>query len=156
MIALVQRLWNVLPRPLRMICAGGAATVVDTGTLLALCWIAGLAAGPAAVLGCAVGGVVNFAINRAWIFGASRGWARQALRYAVIVVGGGAAVTGLGVAALDAAGAPLLVAKAFATVLTLAVWTYPMSARVVFAPPSRQAREAGRTAADPESLALVR
>jgi putative flippase GtrA len=127
--------WQRVPRPLRMICSGGAATTVDTAVLVLLCWGAGLPAGLAAALGCLAGGVTNFAITRRAIFGArGRGWLEQAARYALLVVGGGAAVSAFAVAGLVALGLPLLVAKAGAVVIALGVWTYPMSARVVFAP----------------------
>ncbi|MBK9034702.1 MAG: GtrA family protein [Myxococcales bacterium] len=130
----LRRAWARLPGPLRQLVASGVATCVDTAVLLALVHGAGLVAGVAAALGCLVGGAVNFAITRAWVFAArDRAWVGQALRYGVIVVGGGAVVSGLAVAALGAAGLPLLVGKAIAVVVTMLAWTYPLSARVVFA-----------------------
>jgi putative flippase GtrA len=119
---------------MRLMISSGIATAADSAVLLVLCWQLGLPPGPAAVCGCLVGGAVNFAIGRSWVFRArDRAWWRQAARYAVIVVGGGAVVSGLAVAALVAAGLPLPVAKAAAVVIVLLAWTYPMSARVVFA-----------------------
>lgn len=119
----------------RLATASGVATAVDTAVLLLLVAGAGLAPGPAAVVGCLAGGAVNFAVSRRWVFRAhARRWWPQALRYGVIVVGGGALVSGLAVAALTAVGAPLLLAKAVAIVTTMTAWTYPMAARVVFAP----------------------
>jgi putative flippase GtrA len=124
-----------LPRVVRLLIASGVATAADTAVLFALCWQLGVGPGPAAVAGCLVGGAVNFAIGRSWVFAArDRAWWRQAARYAVIVVGGGAAVSGLAVAALVAARLPLPLAKALAVGIVLLAWTYPMSARVVFAP----------------------
>jgi putative flippase GtrA len=140
MIAIVRfalRLWARVPRVLRVLVASGAATAADTAVLLLLCWGVGLSAGLAAGAGSVAGGAVNFAINRTFIFGGGAGdWWTQALRYGVIVVLGGAVISGVAVAALVATGLPLLVAKAAAVVLTLVVWTYPMSARVVFAGPA--------------------
>jgi putative flippase GtrA len=134
-----------VPRLLRLLVASGLATLADAAVLLALCWQLGAPPGPAAVAGALVGGAVNFAIGRAWVFGArDRAWWRQAARYAVVVVGGGAVVSGLAVAALVAAGLLLPVAKAIAVVVVLIAWTYPMSARVVFAPGPRSAAPAGR------------
>lgn len=125
-----------LRRMARLVFASGVATAIDTAVLVLLVAIAGVSPGPAAVVGCLAGGAVNFAVSRRWVFGAqARRWWPQALRYGVIVVGGGAIVSGLAVAALAVAGAPLLLAKAIAVGTTMLAWTYPMSARVVFAPP---------------------
>jgi putative flippase GtrA len=82
-----------------------------------------------------------------------RAWWRQAARYALIVVGGGAVVSGLVVAALVAAHLPLALAKAAAVVIVLCAWTYPMSARVVFAP-TRPASPTG-PAASQRALPIV-
>lgn len=124
-----------IPRPVRVLVASGAATATDTAVLVLLCHVVAWAAGPAAIAGSLAGGVINFVINRTWVFGGGgRGWLGQALRYGAIVVGGGAAVTGGAVAAGVAIGLPLLAAKAVAIVVVLVAWTYPLSARVVFAP----------------------
>jgi putative flippase GtrA len=140
-----------LPRPLRLLCASGLATGLDTAILVGLSLGAGLAPGFAAALGCLGGGLVNFVLTRAWVFAArDRAWLPQALRYGVVVVGGGAVVSGLAVAALCAAGAPLLAAKVGAVIVTMAAWTYPLSARVVFAP-----TDASRRAAPLRALTLA-
>jgi putative flippase GtrA len=146
-----------IPRPVRVLIASGAATTCDTAVLLVLCHVAAWAAGPAAFAGSLAGGVINFVINRTWVFaGGHGGWLGQALRYGVIVVGGGAAVTGGAVAAGVAIGLPVLGAKAVAIGVVLVAWTYPLSARLVFAArPSGDAREA-TTAADPHALLGVR
>jgi putative flippase GtrA len=123
-----------LPRWCRLLIASGVATAADAAVLLALCWQLGVAPGRAAAVGCLVGGAVNFAIGRTWVFQArGRAWWRQAARYAVVVVGGGAVVSGVAVAALAAAQLPLPLAKAIAVVIVLFAWTYPMASRVVFA-----------------------
>lgn len=152
-------LWHRLPRPLRVLIAGGAATACDTIVLMITCWGLGVPPGFAAIAGCLTGGAVNFAINRRWIFAATgASWLPQLARYGVIVVGGGALVSGAVVAALAAAGVPLLVAKASAVMIALVTWTYPMSARVVFGA-SRQAAGpafAGEAGGDPEPFVIVR
>ncbi|HEX7836015.1 MAG TPA: GtrA family protein [Kofleriaceae bacterium] len=125
-----------LPVVLRLLIASGVATTADAAVLFVLCWQFGVAPGVAAVAGCLVGGAVNFAIGRTWVFCArDRAWWLQAARYALVVVGGGAVVSGIAVAALVAAHLPLPLAKAAAVVIVLLAWTYPMSARVVFARP---------------------
>jgi len=128
-------------RLVRLVVASGTATAVDTAVLFGLCRVGGLGPGLAAFVGCVAGGAVNFAINRRWVFsGGARSWLVQAASYGLVVVGGGAVVTGVAVAAGVGLGLPLGVAKAGATVLALVTWTYPMSARVVFAPsPSARA-----------------
>lgn len=122
-------------RVLRLGVSSGVATLVDTALLFVLVHAAGVVAGLAAFAGSLAGGAVNFAISRRWVFAASvAGWIGQALRYAAIVVAGGAVVSAAAVAALYAIGLPLLIAKGAAVLITMAAWTYPMASRVVFAP----------------------
>jgi putative flippase GtrA len=123
----------MLDRLVRVVIAGGGATAIDTIVLAALYYGVDVAPGSAAVLGCLAGGAVNFVLNRRWVFGATDGaWLRQAALYAGIIVGGGAVISGLTVAALHVASLPLLLAKVGAIGIVLVAWTYPMSARVVF------------------------
>src|SRR5205085_9075272 len=104
-----------IPRPVRLLFASATATLADAAVLVALCRLAGVSAGIAAAIGSLVGGAVNFVLNRTLVFDAvSSPWHRQAAHYAVIVVGGGAAVSGVAVAAFTAVGLPILVAKAIA------------------------------------------
>lgn len=140
-----------LPRWCRLLIASGLATAADSAVLLALCWQLGVAPGRAAAAGCLVGGAINFTIGRRWVFRAqARAWWRQAARYAVVVVGGGAVVSGVAVAALVAAHLPLPLAKALAVVIVLFAWTYPMSSRVVFAAPG--GASAGRSPTPSDGL----
>ena len=117
-----------------MVLSSTAASAVDLATLLGLLHLAHLAAGLAGAAGCVAGGVVNFALNRAFVFRrGGRGWLGQLLRYAVLVVLAGALIAGgiiqLGVTVL---GLPVLAAKAIAAALVLGCWNYPVSARLVF------------------------
>lgn len=126
-----------LGRVLRLLIGSATATSVDAVVLLTLVWVLRVPITIATVLGCLCGGAVNFALTRAWVFGSrDRAWVAQAVRYFVVVVGGGALVSGAAVAALTALGLPLFVAKAGAIATTMVSWTYPMSARVVFAAPA--------------------
>lgn len=123
------------PRIARQLVASGCATAADAVVLAALCAVIGVAPGLAGIAASLVGGAVNFALGRGWVFAArDRAWWRQAARYAMVVVVGGAIATGVVIAVLTAWGAPLIVAKSAAVVVVLVGWTYPMSARVVFAP----------------------
>lgn len=124
-----------IARLLRVLVSSGAATVADTGVLFGLVHAAGVAPALATVIGALLGGAVNFALTRAWVFDRrGPGWLAQAARYFVVVVGGGALVSAAVVAAALAVGAPLLVAKTLAVVVTLTSWTYPMARRVIVAP----------------------
>ena len=122
-----------MTRMVRVAVAGGGATAIDTLVLLALYRLAGVAAGSAAVCGCLVGGAVNFVVNRRWVFRAAAAalW-KQAVLYAIVIVGGSALVTGTIVAGLHRLGMSLVIAKLAAIGIVLVGWTYPMSARVVF------------------------
>ena len=118
----------------RLATSSGVSSLSDAIVLVVLCrgldWTPGLAA----IAGCLVGGAINFALNRSWVFEAQRGAVlRQAIAYASLVVCGGAILSGLIVGALAGAGIPLLIAKGSALVLVLAGWNYPISARLVFA-----------------------
>src|ERR1700734_3510205 len=86
--------WLTLGRPQ---VASAIATVVDFPTMVLLVERAGVHAGWAAVMGAALGAVVNFFLGRVWVF---RGTARnalapEALRYAM-VSGTSALLNGLG------------------------------------------------------------
>jgi putative flippase GtrA len=123
-----------LPRLVRLVAASTIATLIDATVLVLCAHRMGLAAGLAGALGAGAGGVVNFAINRIWVFDAGRGPVlAQAAAYAAIVVGGGALLTAAIVGAAVAGGAPLLVAKGGAVAAVMLLWTYPVSARMVFA-----------------------
>ena len=123
----------LLTRLLRVVMAGGIATALDTLVLAALFFAYDVSAGQAALCGSLAGGAVNFVLNRKFVFGATQGdWRRQALLYAVVVVGGGAIVSAVAVAAMHGVGIPVMLAKLGAIGVVLVAWTYPMSARVVF------------------------
>jgi putative flippase GtrA len=124
---------SIIHRGARLFTASVVATLVDAAVLLGLAHHGGVAARPAAIAGCLAGGAVNFALSRGWVFGARRrALLPQALRYAVLVVVGGALWSGLAIGLVADAGAPLLVAKAIAVPLVMIGWTYPVSARLVF------------------------
>ena len=127
-------------RPLKLVIASTAATAADFLTLLFLVRAVHLGAGVAAVLGCLVGGALNFTLARQWVFdGAGEAgpmW-RQIVAYgACVVLGGAVLVGGLVHLAVQRSGAPLLLARALAAVVVLAAWTYPLSSLLIFrAPP---------------------
>jgi putative flippase GtrA len=121
-----------------MAASSSAASVVDLATLFTLLHLLHLWPGAAGALGCMAGGAVNFALNRRWVFGDLQRqhgahWRGQLLRYALLVVLGGALGSGLVIQLTVAGlGLPVIVAKAIAAALVLACWNYPVSARLVF------------------------
>ena len=120
---------------LRAAAVSVLATLLDVTTLLLLVRVAHLTAGVAAAIGCLLGGVVNFALARRWVFAARGGSpTRQLALYGVLVVAGSAVLCGGLVGFATATlGAPVVVAKGAAAALVFLGWTYPISARVVFA-----------------------
>jgi putative flippase GtrA len=74
-----------LPRPLRAIVAGGAATVVDLAVLFALVTFAGLDPRVANVPSLVLGALVGFFANRHFVFRAREGsLPRQAALYVIV------------------------------------------------------------------------
>jgi len=77
----------VLPRPLRAILAGGAATLVDLAVLFVLVSGLGLAPRIANVPSLLVGAMVGFFANRHFVFRAREGsLPRQAVLYVIVEV----------------------------------------------------------------------
>ncbi|TPV93625.1 MAG: CDP-alcohol phosphatidyltransferase [Myxococcales bacterium FL481] len=117
----------------RNVVAAAVATVVDFAVFSLLWTRVGIEPGWATAGGCLVGAVVNFTINRSWVFGSRSGAAKQGLRYA-FVSSTSAALNAGGVTIL------LLVPSASAQVAWLAVrgavylaWNFPLQRDYVFA-----------------------
>ena len=119
-----------IPTLARQVTASTIATSVDLMMLFALVRVVGLPPAIAAIAAALGGGATNFAIGRCWVFEARGPVIDQAVRYAVLVVGGGAIVSGAVVGGLAALGLPLVVAKVLAVGLVMLGWTYPVSARI--------------------------
>jgi putative flippase GtrA len=118
----------MLVRGLKLVIASTAAGAVDFVTLFTLVGLAHVAAGVAALIGCLLGGAVNFGINRRWVFAArgARGTLGQGGRYFAVLVGG------LVHLAVQRLGAPVLTARLAVALLVLFAWNYPVSKHVVF------------------------
>lgn len=109
-------------------------TTADFAAMIALVELGRLAPPVATVLSAIAGGVVNFALSRAWTFRARhRGTiAGQAARYAAVSLGG-ALLNGLVLAAvLAVASVPYVLARGAVAVLVSVLYTFPLHARVVF------------------------
>jgi putative flippase GtrA len=114
--------------------AGGAATLVDFVVFRGLHDGAGLWPSYATFLGCLVGAIFNFTLNRSWAFESSGPVPRMARRYAV-VSGFSAVFNALGVAALLLL--PGLGASAAWFLARVAVFVglnYPLHRDYVFSP----------------------
>ena len=136
----------------RALGSSTAASAVDVIALLVLARTTHLAAGVAAALACVLGGAVNFALNRTWVFAddapSARGTRggnplRQLALYSLLVVIGGALLGGAVVQlATVTLGLSLLAAKAVSAVLVFVGWNYPVASFVVFnshpLPPSKE------------------
>jgi putative flippase GtrA len=134
---------GAIKRLVRVVLAGGIATAVDALVLGILYFACDVPAGRAALAGALAGGAVNFVLNRTWVFSVTGSWWRQALLYGMVVVGGAVLGSAI-VATVHGFGVPVMLAKVAAIGIVLVAWTYPMSARVVFA--SRDAGCSPRTA----------
>lgn len=119
-----------LRRLSRQLTASVIATALDLMLLMTLCYAAGVPPSIAAGTGAVAGGVVNFAIGRAWVFESRGPVVMQALGYAGLVLAGGALLNAAIVGGVVATGVPLLIAKAFAVAAVMIGWTYPASARI--------------------------
>ncbi len=115
-----------------MALTGIAAQAVDMSTLVGLASLGWMPVGLAAIAAAFAGGTANFFMVRRWVFGVQGDWVRQFVVYNVSVVAAGALLCGGIVHLAVHAGCMLIVAKCIASVVTLVVWNYPVSARVVF------------------------
>jgi putative flippase GtrA len=68
----------------RNVAAAIIATAVDFAVFAALVHLAGLAPWAATACGCAVGAVVNFTVNRVWVFHSKTPRVAQSMRYAFV------------------------------------------------------------------------
>jgi putative flippase GtrA len=123
----------MLVRGLKLVISSTAASTVDFMTLAALVGLAHVAAGVAALIGCLLGGAVNFGLNRRWVFRArGPGSLGQGGRYFLFVVLGGAVLVGGLVHLAVQQGAPVYAARLAVALLVLFAWNYPVSKHVVF------------------------
>lgn len=117
---------------MRVAAASIAASATDLG-VLSVSRRAGAAVWLAALLGCLAGGAANYAALRRKVFaGRGSGVASSAIRYGLLVVLGGALLTSALVSLGVALGLPFMVARLGVAVVVLALWSYPISSRVVF------------------------
>ncbi len=123
---------RAVPQQARMLLTGVAATLVDVTTLMALAVVGWIPIGLAAVTGAFAGGAANFFMIRRWVFAVRGAWLKQFVLYNLCVVAAGALLCGGIVHVAVHAGLAVVAAKGIASIVTLIVWNYPVSAHVVF------------------------
>lgn len=92
-------------------------------------------AGIATFVGCVVGGLLNFSINRCWAFGATGGLAVALLRYAAVSGSSGASNSLLVAALTSLVGLSATAAWLLARSLVFLSLTYPLFRTWVFGAP---------------------
>ncbi len=114
------------------VIASVVATALDFGVVLALMRV-GVVAWGATAVGCAVGGVINFLVNRWWTFRSQGAPSQEALRYTVVSVSSGLLNTGAVATLMLLPGVSGVVAWAIARVVVFATWNHPLQRDYVFA-----------------------
>lgn len=114
----------------RFLAVGGLSVVVDAGLLVLLHGVLAIWLPVAAALAFAGAFVVNFGLNRAWVFGSAGAVHRQLVRYLTLVAVN-LVLTVILVPALTWLGLPYLVAK-LVTTGALAVLNYLASRTWIF------------------------
>lgn len=114
--------------------AAAVGTGADFSTMVLLVELVGLTPPVAAVLSALIGGIVNFALSRAWAFRRRHGGTlgSQALRYAVVSSCGALLNGALLALVLGAVDVPYTLARAAVAVAIGLLYTYPLHTSFVF------------------------
>jgi putative flippase GtrA len=120
----------------RSALSSAAATASDFALVVLLVWL-GTSPPLATFVGCVLGGVVNFTVNRVWAFGSDAPTGRQALRYLIVTAGSALFNAALVAAALLIPGAPYVLVWWVVRVVVFAGWNYPLHRDWVFLRSSR-------------------
>lgn len=129
------------PRPPRVLGRGGLArTVVSsaaaTGSDFALVavMVSGFAlwAPAATFVGCVLGGIVNFTVNRIWAFASDAPTGPQALRYLFVTTSSAVLNSGLVAVFLLLPGVPYVIAWWLVRGAVFATWSFPLNRDYVF------------------------
>jgi putative flippase GtrA len=127
--------------------AAALATGTDFAVVVALVSLGSLALPTATFLGCAVGAVVNFLVNRLWVFGSTMSYGRQIVRYGVVSGASAGLNAGLVALLLRLWQGPYPLVWTAGRILVFLFWNYPLQRWYVFARGNNdRARQAGRTA----------
>ena len=112
--------------------AGALATAADFAAVLALVELAGFHPGVATLLGCGIGGVINFLVNRLWAFDSSRPTIGMAARYAFVSASSAGFNAGLVALLLLLPGVPYVAIWWPVRGLVFLLWNYPLHRDYVF------------------------
>jgi putative flippase GtrA len=121
----------------RSAISSALATASDFALVLVL--VAWLGASPplATFVGCVLGGVVNFTVNRFWAFGSDAPTGRQALRYLFVTASSALLNAGLMAAVLLLPAVPYAIAWWLVRGVVFLSWNYPLHRDWVFLRSSR-------------------
>lgn len=118
----------------RSILAAAVATALDFLAVVVMLQVLRLRPPVATLLGCGVGAVANFLINRLWTFASAGHPVLQASRYVLVSAGSAFLNSGLVALALLLPAMPPLVAWVLARGLVFTTWNYPLHRDYVFTP----------------------
>lgn len=117
------------------VVAAVVATGLDFGTVLLLI-DRGVAPWLATALGCVIGGVTNFLLNRRWTFRSDGPASQEALRYTIVSVSSALLNSGAVAALMLLPEVSAVVAWVIARVLIFSTWNHPLQRDYVFARPA--------------------
>ncbi len=86
----------------------------------------------ATFIGCVLGGIVNFTVNRVWAFGSDAPTGRQAVRYLFVTSSSAVLNAGLVAALLLFPGLPYAIAWWLVRGAVFATWNFPLNRDYVF------------------------
>jgi putative flippase GtrA/phosphatidylglycerophosphate synthase len=117
---------------LRNVVSSALATGSDFALVALL--VSGLAVSPpiATFVGCALGGLVNFSVNRVWAFGSNAPTGRQALRYLFVTSSSAVINSGLMAVMLLVPDVPYVLAWWLVRGAVFAAWNFPLNRDYVF------------------------
>jgi len=119
----------------RNVVAGFVATVADFAVVAFLVEGKVLSPALATALGCGVGAVVNFSVNRVWAFGTDGPKLAQAGRYAFVSTSSAVLNSGLVAVMLLLPAVPYQLAWVLVRGAVYLTWNFPLQRDYVFAPP---------------------
>ena len=134
----------------RAVVSATLATGLDFGAVMALVTIVGVSPWLATALGCVIGALVNFTVNRVWTFVSREQVAPQALRYAIVSSASALLNSGGVAVALLLPWPDYRPAWVLVRVLVFLCWNYPLQRDFVY-----RARQQRATRGTPSGAAAT-
>ena len=116
----------------RTVAAAAIATAVDFVAVVALVSTFGLSAYVSTAIGCAVGGVTNYTINRVWTFGSRNARIGEASRYTIVSTSSALLNSGGVAVMLLVPGLDYRIAWVLVRAAVFVGWNYPLQRDFVF------------------------